>query len=484
MGDADSRGPLDRRAFLVLTGGTLAASALPLGVVGCSKKDPLATVAEGTVVTVPVNAHVVRVASVKTAVEGNVLPELVADFEKAGPYRVELVPGEAVYTWAREGKADLVISHYGHREAEDFVLDGLGEWPRTIFSNQMALVGPPSDPAGVRGLDDAGEAFRRIAVTRSRFVLNDIDGVRYLTEILWSAAGKPPRSGWLLDEGHRKDGAVERASELGAYTLWGLTPFLRVAGRTALALEPLVLADPLLQRLLVSVVVKPSKVPGVNVDGAVGIGVSWAAAARVRQPQTGRTPVEARGGPWARRCRLSHRAWPPSFDPRLRGSVGGCVCIAPPAAPCASIPAATLGTRARDRAGTRARWVALADESPTRCSKACSVSSRRCSTTCSPRTRASWWHGLGRRLPVLRTRLLAARGARAVRAARPVAVRSAPHRDRGARTRDEARAGARHGRGRQARRHGASLRQSPPDGRQRLVGTHRRGRGAWDLAPS
>ena len=48
----------------------------------------------------------------------------------------------------------------------------------------MALLGPKDDPAKVRGLEDAAEAFRRIASTKSPFVLNDIDGVRYLTEIL------------------------------------------------------------------------------------------------------------------------------------------------------------------------------------------------------------------------------------------------------------------------------------------------------------
>jgi ABC-type tungstate transport system permease subunit len=50
---------------------------------------------------------------------------------------------------------------------------------------------------------------------------------------------------------------------------WGLTPFLRVFGAHAdLGLEPLVLSDPLLQRMLVSILVKPAKVPGVNLDGA------------------------------------------------------------------------------------------------------------------------------------------------------------------------------------------------------------------------
>lgn len=204
---------------------------------------------------------VVRVASVPTAVEGDLLPALLRDFVP----RAELVARPDVYDAARAGKVDLVISHYGHHDCEQFVLDGLGEWPRTVFSNQMALVGPPEDPAKIRGLLDAAEAFRRIAETKSPFVLNDLDGVRYLTEILWCAIGRPQRDGWLFDERHRKEDAMNVASRQGAYSLWGLTPFLRTQRQTSLRLEPLVLADPLLQRLLVAVVVR---VPGSNIAGA------------------------------------------------------------------------------------------------------------------------------------------------------------------------------------------------------------------------
>jgi hypothetical protein len=50
--------------------------------------------------------------------------------------------------------------------------------------------------------------------------------------------------------------------------LWGLTPFLRVRKREKLALDAFALGDPLFQRLLVSIVVKP-KIDGVNVDGAM-----------------------------------------------------------------------------------------------------------------------------------------------------------------------------------------------------------------------
>jgi len=195
-----------------------------------------------------------------------------------------------VYEAARAGKVDLAISHYGHHDCEQFVhVERQGEWPRTIFSNQMALVGPPSDPANVRGLADAAEAFARIAATKSPFVLNDLDGVRYLVEVLWNASGRPPRDGWLLDDKHQKEDAMVVASRLGAYSLWGLTPFLRTHKQIAIKLEPLVLADPLLQRLLVSVIVRA---PGSNIDGARALQTHLLAPATQARIRATRYPTD------------------------------------------------------------------------------------------------------------------------------------------------------------------------------------------------
>ena len=282
---------LDRRQFVKLAGVGGVALAAP----ACGRRDageqaspPVAGKARPPGATAGADRVAVRVASVPTAVEGNVLPALITDFEQCSPYRVELTTSPQLYDLARAGKVDLLVSHYGHRDAERFVMDGLGEWPRTLFSNHMALVGPPGDPAGVRDLGDAGEAFRKIAGTRSKFVLNDLDGVHYLTEILWHAAGRPDRTGWFLDLRTSGPDAIRRASQLGAYSLWGLTPFLRLRKSMPLNLEPLVLSDPLLQRMMVSIIVKPGGAPGladVNTAGANALQshlLTPAAQARIR----------------------------------------------------------------------------------------------------------------------------------------------------------------------------------------------------------
>jgi len=202
-------------------------------------------------------------------VPDDVLRPLLPDFQKQTGHSAEIVyTGNDPFAVAREGKADLVISHYGHEGVEPFVTDGMGLWPHPVFANQMALLGPPSDPAHVRGLTNASEALRRIAATKSRFVVNNSAGAQYLEEIFWTGAGVHDKGDWYLDLKSQGPQAARDAGGRGAYVLWGLPPFLRLKRQTSLDLEPLVVGDSVLQRIMVSIVVNPKKVPGVNVDGA------------------------------------------------------------------------------------------------------------------------------------------------------------------------------------------------------------------------
>jgi tungstate transport system substrate-binding protein len=214
----------------------------------------------------------IRLASVPTAVDGGLLPALLADFETTSGRGVDLiVHTKDVYDLARAGACDLILSHYGHKQAEAFVMEGWGEWPRTVFSNQSAILGPPADPAGIRGMDDAIAAFARIAQARAPFVVNDLYGQRYVAEILWNGAGCPAKDGWWIDPHTNRDDALAIAAEKGGYVMWGLTPFEASQSREehrARALEPLVYTDPLLQRLMVTIIVRRDKVAGVDVDGA------------------------------------------------------------------------------------------------------------------------------------------------------------------------------------------------------------------------
>jgi tungstate transport system substrate-binding protein len=230
-------------------------------------------------------SSVVRLQVVNVPVDSGLLAGLLPDFERTTGYRVEVSKGEQVYDMARQGRADLVLSHYGHAQVDDFMADGLGLWPRSVFANQSVLLGPATDPAGIRGMQDAVEAFQRIAQTRSRFVLNNAATEKYLAQVLWEAAGRPDQAGWYSDTGIRDQPAVQSAERSVAYILWGVIPFLKFKETTNSSLEALVLDDALFQRMMMTVIVNPEKIPGVNVAGAFALQKylsSSATQARVR----------------------------------------------------------------------------------------------------------------------------------------------------------------------------------------------------------
>jgi tungstate transport system substrate-binding protein len=198
-------------------------------------------------------------------------PLLPAFQERHGQPASIVYMGNDPFSAGRTGQADIVISHFGHEGVEPFVITGFGLWPKAVFSNQMALFGPPSDPAQVRGLRSLAEAFRRIAKTKSAYVVNGSAGAKYLQDIATDGknsalfAAAPTRN---LENA----AAVRHAGERGAYVLWGVPPFLRLKRQHSieqpLELEPLVIADPLLQRMMVAIVVNPAMVKGVNAAGA------------------------------------------------------------------------------------------------------------------------------------------------------------------------------------------------------------------------
>ncbi len=213
----------------------------------------------------------VRLAVVNTPQFSGLIDALIKDFEAASGYHVDVYSGNDVYERARNGMADIVISHYGKGPVERFVLDGYGSWPRTVFANQAAIIGPKSDPAHIRGMTSAVEAFAQIAKTKSPFIANDLPGVKYLTSVLWEQAGEPDKTGWFLETGVSKGQAVNAADEKQGYVIFGAFPFLRWKSKHTSEMEIMVAADPLLQRVMASIVVNSAKVPGVNTAGAIAL---------------------------------------------------------------------------------------------------------------------------------------------------------------------------------------------------------------------
>lgn len=210
----------------------------------------------------------VRLAIVNTPEYSGLLDEILPAFEKESGYSVEVYSGSDVYEKAKDGKADIVISHYGKHQVQDFVLEGYGSWPKIVFSNQAVIIGPKSDPANIKGLANASAALAKIAETNSKFIHNPIPGINYLTDILWNMAGKPNKEKWFIQESVVKAELARLAEKNNAYFIWGAAPFLKHQKKTDAELEIMVSADPLLQRAMSATLVNPEKLSNINSEGA------------------------------------------------------------------------------------------------------------------------------------------------------------------------------------------------------------------------
>ncbi len=231
---------------------------------------------------VPAHPEVVRVAAVNTTLSTGLLQDLVSNFEDQSGLRVEFLGidsvsdgkkgrGGELFKAARSGEADLVIAHYGKAYVEPFVLDGVGEFPKLAFANQAALIGPPGDPAEIFGMDDATAAFKKISESGSMFLVNNLNGQIYLSEMLWNGAGRPDKGDWYIKGTEHKARAVKDAEKRGAYVLFGVQPFLHFKKKHKSEMKILVWKDPMLQRPMATIVVRPNCVPGVNHDGAIAL---------------------------------------------------------------------------------------------------------------------------------------------------------------------------------------------------------------------
>ena len=191
-------------------------------------------------------------------------------FEADTGYKVEVVatgPRPLLDKAMREGKADLLTMHSGDITT-DLVADGYGIDMKPWTRNELVIVGPPDDPAQIRGLTNGPEALRKIAATQSHFVDFEGIGSRELVHTLWRLAGIEPRGDWLLkDETISKFNVLQFARTNHAYVVVGYIP--AQTGKMANeGVEILVKNDPAMRRPFIVMETNPKKFPTVNSAGA------------------------------------------------------------------------------------------------------------------------------------------------------------------------------------------------------------------------
>src|SRR5215472_5977625 len=76
--------------------------------------------------------------------------------------------GQALDT-GRRGDADVVFVHAKAQE-EKFIAEGAGVKRFPVMYNDFVLIGPKSDPAGVKGMGDVTAAFQAIKAKQAPFI--------------------------------------------------------------------------------------------------------------------------------------------------------------------------------------------------------------------------------------------------------------------------------------------------------------------------
>ena len=156
------------------------------------------------------------------------LDKLVPAYESGSGCTVKTVAvgsGDAM-AMGEKGDADVLLVHSPADEKE-FMANGYGSSRAAVMHNDFVIVGPPGDPAGVAGADDAAEAMRMVAQAQAPFASRaDESGTNTKELELWDEAGVDPQGSWYIETGQGMGETLTIADQKQAYTLSDRGTFL------------------------------------------------------------------------------------------------------------------------------------------------------------------------------------------------------------------------------------------------------------------
>jgi tungstate transport system substrate-binding protein len=129
--------------------------------------------------------------------------------------------GQALDT-GRRGDADVVFVHAKSAE-EKFLAEGEGVKRYPVMYNDFVVIGPKSDPAGIKGKKDVGEALRAVMAKKAAFISRGDKSGTHIAEInLWKAVGidiEKDKGDWYKSIGQGMGAALNTAAASNAYVL-------------------------------------------------------------------------------------------------------------------------------------------------------------------------------------------------------------------------------------------------------------------------
>lgn len=208
----------------------------------------------------PAQVPSVILATTTSTQDTGLLDVLVPAFEKAAGFSVKTIAvgTGAALTMGQRGDADVLLVHAPSAE-QAYMAKGRGLSRALVMHNAFIVVGPPSDPAHVKGFASAQAAFATIARKGALFVSRGDDSGTNIKELgLWKAAGVTPEGGSYIKTGSGMADTLHVADEKQGYVLTDDGTYL--SQRASLALVPLVERATDLRNVYHVIVVTP--IPG------------------------------------------------------------------------------------------------------------------------------------------------------------------------------------------------------------------------------
>lgn len=219
----------------------------------------------------------VYLASTIGPIDAGIVGALEEAFEKDTGIRVRHVGAGtgAALDIAKQGSVDLVLVHAKALE-EKFVADGYGIERVPLMYNDFVIVGPASDPAGVKGMKNALEAMKTLAGKAAPFISRgDNSGTHVAEKELWAKTGMKPGGAWyqVFAKGAEGNTATLLFTDAqNAYTVIDRASYL--GARDKIKLQVLVEGDEVLLNHISLIPLNLAKLPKVRTRDAAAF-VAW-----------------------------------------------------------------------------------------------------------------------------------------------------------------------------------------------------------------
>ncbi len=197
-------------------------------------------------------------------------------FEKRTGIKVKVVArgtGAAI-EMGKRGDADVAFVHAKEQELKA-VEEGFYINRHDVMYNDFVIIGPSDDPAKIKGMKSAAEAFKKIAASSQFVSRGDNSGTNTKELSIWKKIGIEPKGQkWYLEVGQGMEKTQRIANEKRAYTLTDRGTWLATKDKDKLEMAIVLEGDPILFNQYGVMAVNPEKHKHVKYKEAMEF-VNW-----------------------------------------------------------------------------------------------------------------------------------------------------------------------------------------------------------------